>query len=255
MTAVWAHRGVTGPAIENTIEAFSSARRLGAHAVELDVRRSAEGHLVVHHDPVVEGVGPVAELTLRRLPPYVPTLAQALTACRGLSVNVEIKNFRWEPGYEADHAIARDTVRVIDEAGHDGNVVVSSFCDRTIDAVRACAPHLPVGWLLGPLAPNASVIPEAAHRGYQAVHPYFVGVDRGTVHTARDLGLSVHVWTARGAADFCQMAAVGVDAVITDEVAVVMDLVRRARWDPEEVAVAPSDRRPAYPEWRDVASS
>jgi glycerophosphoryl diester phosphodiesterase len=255
MTAVWAHRGVPGPAIENTIEAFSSARRLGAHAVELDVRRSAEGHLVVHHDPVVEGVGPVSELTLLRLPPYVPTLAQALTACRGLSVNVEIKNFRWEPGYESDHAIARDTVRVIDEAGHDGSVVVSSFCDRTIDAVRACAPHLSVGWLLGPLTPNASVIPEAAHRGYQAVHPYFAGVDRGTVHSARDLGLSVHVWTARGAAEFCRMAALGVDAVITDEVPVVMDLVRRTRWDTGEGAGAPSDPRPAYPEWRDVASS
>lgn len=255
MTAVWAHRGVTGPAVENTIEAFSCARRLGAHAVELDVRRSAEGHLVVHHDPVVEGLGPVVELPLRRLPPYVPTLAQALTACRGLSVNVEIKNFRWEPGYEADHAIARDTVRVIDEAGHDGKVVVSSFCDRTIDAVRACAPHVPVGWLLGPLAANGSVIPEAANRGYQAVHPYFVGVDRGTVRTARDLGLSIHVWTARGAADFCQMAALGVDAVITDEVAVVMEVVRRSRWGPEEVAVAPSGPRPEHPEWREDASS
>lgn len=219
------------------------------------MRRSAEGDLVVHHDPVVEGVGAVAELSLRRLPGYVPTLAQALVTCRGLSVNVEIENFRWEPGYEADHAIARDTVRVIDDAGHDGSVVVSSFCDRTIDAVRSCAPHLPVGWLLGPLTPHESVIPEAAHRGYQAVHPYFVGVDRGTVHAARDLGLSVHVWTVRGAADFCRMAALGVDAVITDEVAVAMDLVRRSGRAPEEATVGPSDPPPTYPEWRDVASS
>jgi Glycerophosphoryl diester phosphodiesterase family len=114
---------------------------------------------------------------------------------------------------------------------------------------------VPVGWLLGPLAPNAAVIPEAAHRGYQAVHPYFVGVDRGTVHTARDLGLSIHVWTARGAADFCQMAALGVDAVITDEVAVVMDVVRRSRSGPGEVAAAPSGPRPEHPEWREDASS
>ena len=52
---------------ENTLAAFSKARELGADGVELDVRRSADGVLVVHHDPAIDGFGPLAQLTFAEL--------------------------------------------------------------------------------------------------------------------------------------------------------------------------------------------
>ena len=88
---VLAHRGdTTAAATENTIAAFLAAAAAGASGVELDVRRTADGALVVVHDAVVEGVGPVADARLRDLPADVAVLDEALGVLEGLVVNVEI---------------------------------------------------------------------------------------------------------------------------------------------------------------------
>ncbi len=68
------------------------ARRLGADGVELDVRRTQDGALVVHHDADLPGVGPIARLAVAELPPEVPLLEAALNACGPLTVNIEVKN-------------------------------------------------------------------------------------------------------------------------------------------------------------------
>ena len=75
---------------------------MGADAVEFDVRRTADGVAVVHHDAVVPGVkgplppgGAIVEqgfAALRRLAPWIPTLEEALDACAGMWVDVEVKN-------------------------------------------------------------------------------------------------------------------------------------------------------------------
>ena len=61
-TAVFAHRGCTEGFVENTLEAFAEAKRLGADGVELDVRLTSDGALAVHHDPLIDGLGPVGLL-------------------------------------------------------------------------------------------------------------------------------------------------------------------------------------------------
>ena len=99
---VLAHRGSRREAPENTLEAFSVARAQGADGVELDVHRTTDDGLVVHHDADAAGFGLLADHSLRAVRaalPSVPTLAEVLEECRGLLVNVEIKN---APG-DADH--------------------------------------------------------------------------------------------------------------------------------------------------------
>jgi glycerophosphoryl diester phosphodiesterase len=122
-----AHRGGTATHPENTLAAFREAIALGVHQIEFDVRRSADGELVVIHDAEVDrttdGRGRVADLTwleLRRLDAggwkharfageRIPTLCQALGAmARDLWVNVQIKY--GEP-------IGAEVARVIAEAG------------------------------------------------------------------------------------------------------------------------------------------
>ena len=216
MTAVFAHRGFTAGFRENTIAAFAEARARGADGVELDVRRSADGALVVHHDAVIDGLGAICELGVRDLPEYVPLLDAALASCDGMTVNVEIKNVPQDPGFEPDHAIAAAVAAAIRDAGFTERVVVSSFNPATVDAVQAADGALAVGWLLAPGADARAALPVAAARGYSALHPYVLGVDAALVQQAHEAGLSVNTWTVNDPADLRTMVGLGADVVITD---------------------------------------
>ena len=76
--AVMAHRGVSRAERENTLEAFVTAGRMGADAVELDVRRTVDGALVVHHNPHLDDGRLIAALDRAALPEHVPGLADAM---------------------------------------------------------------------------------------------------------------------------------------------------------------------------------
>ena len=76
--------------VENTLEAFAEAKRLGADGVELDVRLTSDGALAVHHDPLIDGLGPVSGLTVPELPGHIPLLADALAVCEGMVVNLSL---------------------------------------------------------------------------------------------------------------------------------------------------------------------
>src|SRR3954452_22090130 len=91
-TRIFAHRGASARYTENTVSAFQGARDLGADWVELDVRRTADGSLAVHHDAHLPDGRRIVELHAADLPDTVPDLAGALDACEPLGVNVEIKN-------------------------------------------------------------------------------------------------------------------------------------------------------------------
>ena len=77
--------------------AFRRAAEMGAEAVELDVRRTLDGVLVVHHNPHLHDGQQVSAITFAAMRAStegaaVPTLSEALDACAGMWVNVEIKN-------------------------------------------------------------------------------------------------------------------------------------------------------------------
>jgi glycerophosphoryl diester phosphodiesterase len=226
---VLGHRGAPRAARENTLEAFRLALALGADGVELDVRRSADGVLVVHHDPVAEEVGVLAAHTaeaIRTLRPDVPTLDEALSACPGV-VNVEVKNFPTEPDYDPDEAVAAAVAELVGRRGLRERVIVSSFTVAALDRVRAVDDSIRTGWLtLGGFAvPDAVAL--AASRGYAAVHPERRALAEGAhaaVASAHAAGLQVNVWTVDDPDELRALAAAGVDGVITN----VPDVARRA---------------------------
>src|SRR5271156_1966051 len=110
---VLAHRGGTGPWRENTLDAFAGALGQGADGVELDVRRTADGRLVVHHDAQIEGTGAIHALRARDLPPWVAGLEEALETCAGAAVNVEVKNAPVEAGFDPAETLAAEVVRTL----------------------------------------------------------------------------------------------------------------------------------------------
>jgi glycerophosphoryl diester phosphodiesterase len=228
-TAVQAHRGAPDGATgirENTLAAFDRARRLGADGVELDVRRTADGALAVHHDPVVGELGPLAGLTRGDLPSYVPLLVDVLAACAGLVVNIEIKNVPHEPGFDPDDRAAREVADLVVGAGRSNSVVVSSFWPDTLVAVHEAQPDVHTGLLVAHWFPPDELVPAAIVRGCNAIHPFAALVTPGLVEEAHHEGLAVAAWTVNDRSQLAELAAMGVDTVITDDVAlarVVLD--------------------------------
>ena len=218
---VIAHRGASGSRPENTLEAFRHARELGADWVELDVRRSADGALVVHHDAHLPDGRAIVATAAADLPAAVPTLAAALDACAGMGVNVEIKNDPAEPDFDPAHDIAVAVARAIrawlgPEGPAAGRVIVSSFAMETVDRLRAAAPELPTGWLTFDLRDAAAVVERAVAHGHAAIHPYDPFVDRRLVEQAHAAGLAVYVWTVDDPERMAELAGLGVDGIITN---------------------------------------
>ncbi len=143
------------------------ARLLGADGVELDVRSTADGALAVHHDPVIPGIGAVGELAAADLPAFVPTLPEVLEACRGMTVNVEIKNLPGEPGFDPGDRLAGQVADLVVSTGWASDVVVSSFWPPTLDAVRRASPEVATGLLVASRFDPAEATGSAVESGLQ----------------------------------------------------------------------------------------
>jgi glycerophosphoryl diester phosphodiesterase len=229
-TAVQAHRGSPDPAAgirENTLQAFARARALGADGVELDVRRTADGGLAVHHDPLVDGEAAVCDLATADLPGHVPLLAEALEACAGMVVNVEIKNQPYEPGFDPTDRATADVLALVEAAGRTGSVIVSSFWSGALVAVRSAGSSVPTGLLVVSSFDPLASIAAAADLGCTAVHLPLGLVDGPTVATAHAAGLAVAAWTVVDEASLEVVLEAGVDTVITDDVAMARRVVDR----------------------------
>lgn len=213
---VYGHRGASLAAPENTLEAYRLAGELGADGVELDVRRSADGVLVLVHDAVLPDGRAVHETAAAQLPASVPSLRAALDVCEGLAVNIEIKNISFEPGFDPNCEVADLVVELLAERGGRDSVVVSSFHLRTIDRVKALDPGVPTGLLtfVDPLPAEGAVV--AAERGHATLHPHHVTIDAALVDAAHALGLAVIAWTVDDPVRIGDLAAMGVDGLITN---------------------------------------
>jgi glycerophosphoryl diester phosphodiesterase len=252
---VFAHRGGSGLAPENTFEAFDTGLALGADGLELDVRLSRDGAVVVHHDRMLErttnGRGEVAahsadELArvdagyqFRRADTYpfrdrgigVPTLAAILARYRDARIIVELKLNVPELAAAAIEAVRR--------ADAMDRVCFASFGLRVLRAARAMEPAIATSaareeirwalyrsWCRWPVR-------RPPYAGYQA--PEWSGrthvVSRLFVDMAHRANLGVQVWTVDTANEARRLLEWGVDALITDRPDVVIPIVREVRGD------------------------
>jgi glycerophosphoryl diester phosphodiesterase len=210
---VLAHRGASAVEPENTLQAFRAAARLGADGVELDVHRCADGTLAIHHDSVLRDGRPLAVLLAETLPASVPTLAQVLDECSGMLVNIEIKD-----------GCAPEVVALLQQRGGADRVLVSCFDPAVVAEVHFLDPSIPTGQLFFESDDAVSTVAAAAAAGHVAVHPWDGWVDQALVDHAHRLGLQVNTWTVDAPERIIELAALGVDAVITNR----PDVARRA---------------------------
>ncbi len=228
---VWAHRGASGYAPENTMEAFALAVAQNADGIELDVHLSADGEVVVAHDETIDrtsdGSGRIADLSLSALKSYnfnrpkpryapiarIPTLAEVLQLLTPtqMVLNIELKNDAQPyPGLE-ERCLA-----LVAQSGMRGRVWYSSFNHQSLERIKALDASQPCGALYDQSMAEPWAYGEQL--GLDALHPYYGTLlgDAAQVNACHEAGLRIHAWTVNTAQPIRAMARVGVDAVITN---------------------------------------
>jgi glycerophosphoryl diester phosphodiesterase len=222
-----AHRGASKREPENTTVAFRTARELGSHGVELDVRRCASGDLVVHHNPTLADGRALLDVAKSDLPAHVPTLDEALDACAGMWVNVEIKNDESEPDFDPTDSIAARVVECLVRRGEDDRWLISSFRRETVDACRLLAPSIATAWLTVAIDDPAATAASLVASGHAAVHPWVDLLTRDALDVMHAHGLSVNVWTCDDPAKMAELVDWGIDGICTNVPDVALPLVTR----------------------------
>jgi glycerophosphoryl diester phosphodiesterase len=213
VTEVIAHRGASRLAHENTLAAFEMAAIAGADGVELDVRRTVDGVLVVHHDARVTDGRVIVDTPWQELPAYVPTFGEALDACGALWVNIEIKNDQRDPDFDPLDRVAVEVLATLAERGR-GRWLLSSFRLETVDRCRLLDPTVPTAWLTIEMGPDT--IDVAAARGHTALHPWEPTVTAELIERSHEAGVLVNVWTCNDPVRAVALSMAGVDGIVTD---------------------------------------
>lgn len=228
---VWAHRGASAHAPENTMPAFQLANILQADGIELDVQLTRDGVPVVIHDErvdrVSDGTGWVKDYTLdeiRRLnvgvhfPAYgrveIPTLKEVYDYVKttDMLVNVELKNnvIHYEMLEEKILALAEC-------AGIEDRIIYSSFNHQSLKRIKDLKPGTKIAFLYSDGFMDMDEYGE--RHGAYAIHPSLNNVQNTSIVDAcHAKGMKVHVWTVNEEVDFERMREVNVDAVITNYV-------------------------------------
>ena len=232
---VFAHRGGAALGPENTLAAFTHAVALGADGIELDVRASKDGRVVVHHDETLDRTtrlrGPVSRVSADELARAdVPELSAVLRACPDVRVIVEIK--------VNDPEFGRLVVNELRKANAIERACVGGFRGTVLRAVRSEEAALATSaareevrlalyrsWVRWPVM-------RPSYAGYQV--PERSGttrvVSRRFISDAHAAALGVQVWTVNDEADARRLLDWGVDALITDRPDLMVPLVRVGVW-------------------------
>ena len=228
---------VTAP--ENTLAAVERALRQGADGVEVDVRVTADGVPVCHHDPsmrrTADDVRHVAMTAYEDLPwigsHRVPRLAEVLDLVAGRgSLVVELKSPGWPAVGVAESLDA--VVSVLRKHALD-HVTISSFDRLRLKAIRTMGLPCPTALLGRPIVPILGLLRQALADGHQEIHPHVssVLVRPDGVGRAADEGLRVTSWTVDRESDLRLVQEAGAHAVISDDPArarsILEDVLRK----------------------------
>ena len=249
---VIAHRGASSIAPENTLLAFRLAIEAGAEMIETDAHLARDGEIVLIHDTDLRRTtncsGSIADLRSadlaacdagywftqmnERRHPFrgiglcVPRLSDLLALVASLDptivVNVEIKNQPDDLSYDPTNRLADRLVELLAETGMSQQVLVSSFNPEAIDRVKSKAPGLRTAYLCSPRADLHARTAYARARGHDAIHPHHSSLTGGDgarriVDVMHEAGLEVNVWTVNDPQRMLEMAAAGVDGIISDD--------------------------------------
>jgi glycerophosphoryl diester phosphodiesterase len=251
---VFAHRGASTDYPENTMAAFHAAEEIGAPYIELDIHMTCDGQIVViHDDDLLRTAGRggfVREMTLSKVRgadagycfspdsstyPFrgkglrVPTLNEVLHAFPGRFFVIEVK--------QVTPSLVASMIEIVNRQGMNRRVLIASEHQAPLDEVRALVPSIPTSFssrevasFFQSLPPGAApVVPMGDALQIPPEHLSWKLITPESVTAAHRLGVEVHVWTVNEEAEMRELLALGVDGIITDYPARLLDVVRDTR--------------------------
>lgn len=229
-----AHRGDRSLAPENTLAAFSLALDEGVDAIEMDIRLSKDGRIIVIHDERVDrttdGTGLVEEMTLEEIkgldagswfdPRFagerIPTLEEALSLIRGRAgIQLEIKGSA--PG------LAEGALEMLQAMQMTDDVIIISFAEENLQRVKEIAPQQ---YLLL-LSSKPDAIDRCLALGCEGISITLAMADEGFIAAAHAAGLTVTVWNANEEADVKRMLDLGADFIASDYPSLLVETIRQ----------------------------
>ncbi|SDJ91916.1 glycerophosphodiester phosphodiesterase [Microbulbifer yueqingensis] len=237
----------------NTLLYVREMASLGVDAVEVDLNLTADGHLVLIHDDVLErttdGEGRVIDLSLEELrglrlaenwtrdgisfpyrdsPLSIATIDEVFDAVADIPLIIELKN--------NDLAAAHAMCAAIRRAGQQHRVIVSTFHKRVIDEFRRICPEVTTGASLGDALLfyvaqllRAETLLRPAYQTMQLPLRYFGLPVIGSrfLKAAHSLDLHISVWTVNAPEQMRWLTELGVDGIVTDRPDILQNLNRR----------------------------
>ena len=229
MTKIFAHRGASGYAPENTLEAFALATEQEADGIELDVQLTRDGELVVIHDERIDRTsdhkGFVKDYTLKEIKEFtfnnhmeeygsakIPTLREVLELVKpgNMQVNIELKTgIIWYPGIE------EKVLALVEELEMKDRVIYSSFNHYSIQKIRILDEAAETAYLYEDVI--LDVEEYARRNGVQGIHPAMYHLKMADfLESYKASGLNVRVWTVNEEEDMRECMENGLTAIFTN---------------------------------------
>jgi glycerophosphoryl diester phosphodiesterase len=228
---IFAHRGASAAAPENTLASFELAARQGAPAIEFDVKLTSDRQVIVIHDQTLDrttnGSGQVTKQSLAALRELdagswraeefrgekIPTLAEVFEAVgTKVLMNIELTNYA-----TPFDGLVHEVAALIKKHRIEERVYFSSFFPTNLVIARRLLPTVPRGQLYLEAGSGWWQRTAANFMSVDAEHPYLTDVTAETVQRAHARGRRVHVWTVNDPADMRRLRSQGVDGIFTDD--------------------------------------
>ena len=239
---IFAHRGASAHSPENTLAAFNLAVLQGADAIELDAKLSADGQVVVMHDPTLDrttnGTGPLSQKIFTELRTLdagssfsdkfkgekIPLLEEVFESVgKKIFINVEMTN-RTTPHDQ----LVEKVCALVTKHGLEARVLFSSFIAANLEKAYRLLPGVPRGLLASKGWTGAWARSFGFTFGdYAALHSYVSDVDMQQVQRVHRLKRRLHIWTVNKAEEIRQLKEWGVDGIFTDDPPVALQAVGR----------------------------
>lgn len=228
---IFAHRGASAFAPENTLAAFELAAQQGAPAIEFDLKLTADRQVIALHDQTLErttnGSGPVTRQPLAALRELdagswkeakyqgekIPTLDEIFeTVGKKVRMNLELTNYA-----TPFDGLVHEVAAIIRKHHLEEQIIFSSFFPTNLVLARRLLPSIPRGQLLLENGAGWWQKIAASWLSVEAEHPYLTDVSAESVQRAHTRGRRVHVWTVNDPAEMRRLRALGVDGIFTDD--------------------------------------
>jgi len=233
---IFAHRGASTLAPENTLKAFKKAIELKADYIEFDLHQSKDGEIVIMHDAntfrTTGHLGLIKDMTLNKLKKLncgdgekIPTLEELINLTKGkIGLNCEIKM----------KGIAQKIIELLKEADLFESTIISSFIHSELLKFKKLEPSLKIaslnptrtGWIIDWFS-RKNLIKKAVKNQFFGINPLYLIVNKKFVDKAHRENLYVFPWTVDSLSTIEKLIEFGVDGIITNDVEKVRMVLNR----------------------------